>query len=87
MKPIYCGLNGKWSISQEQLPLRCIAPCREDVVIKGRKKKMGTEGYTFENVIKMEMAFEEKHCNKSKSSEDGEPEGVFAEGKTRIFAT
>ena len=37
---VECGVDGEWSTSK--LPLRCIATCEEDVIIKG-KKMVGSE--------------------------------------------
>ena len=42
---VECGLNGKWGVSH--LPLKCIATCSEDVLMKGRKKTAG--GVTVED--------------------------------------
>ena len=40
MGAVECGVDGEWSTSQ--LPLKCIATCEEDVIIKG-KKMVGSE--------------------------------------------
>lgn len=55
---VECGLDGKWSTSM--LPLRCLATCQEDVIIKGRKKIANIS--TIENLVITKEDILSKHC-------------------------
>ena len=58
---VECGVDGEWSISQ--LPLKCIATCSEDVIIKGTKMlKDGNNSTTAEDLAMGKDEILAKHC-------------------------
>ena len=74
---VECGVDGKWSISQ--LPLKCVATCQEDVIIKGRKMIGSESSPELEDQITKPMALA-KHCKPLQNN----PEMQFKEGKTCV---
>ena len=58
---VECGVDGEWSI--KQLPLKCIATCSEDVIIKGTKMlKDGNNSTTAEDLAMGKDEILAKHC-------------------------
>ena len=74
---VECGVDGEWSISQ--LPLKCIATCQEDVIIKGKKMIGSANNPTVEDLIKTKEEVLAEHCTPLRV----EDRKIFEEGKTK----
>ena len=75
MGAVECGVDGEWSISQ--LPLKCIATCQEDVIIKGKKMVGSETNSTVEDLVMTKKEVLAKHCTPLRV----EDRKLFEEGK------
>ena len=57
---VECGVDGEWST--KQLPLKCIATCSEDVIIKGTKMLKDANNSTNEDLVMGKDKILAKHC-------------------------
>ena len=73
---VECGVDGEWSISQ--LPLKCIATCQEDVIIKGKKVVGPANNPTVEDLNFTKEEALAKYCTPLRV----EDRKLFEEGKT-----
>ena len=78
MGAVECGVDGEWSISQ--LPLKCIATCQEDVIIKGKKMVGTSNNPTIEDLVMTKEEVLANHCTPLRV----EDRKLFEEGKTYI---
>ena len=78
---VECGVDGEWSISQ--LPLKCIATCSEDVIIKGTKMLKDANNLTEENLVMGKDEILAKHCTPLRV----EDRKLFEEGNLCDFTT
>ena len=79
---VECGVDGEWSISQLQLPLKCISTCKEGYITKGKRMIGGTTNSTVEDLVMPKEEVLAKHCTPLSSVQDRH---IFEESKTNFI--